>query len=141
MQVFVPYPSPIDVAKCLDNKRLWKQHLECQQILAALSGRSTSYVNHPATKMYTDHVAWLTRYDHCLEQYHSGNVTAANWWSSEADAVRPDFLTEEFCDQHKRRLYTKSPEDYPQFAKFGKSDENWYVPEGEVVKYNKGKKV
>jgi hypothetical protein len=140
MQVFVPYPSPLDTAKCLDRQRLHKQIIECCQIIAAIEGRSSSWKKHPVTKMYTGHIDWLSRYRHCLEQYSTGNVTAAKWWSSEADAVRPDWLTEELCDQHKRRLFTKAPELYPQFEKYGKTEENWYVVDGKLTTYVNGKK-
>lgn len=53
----------------------------------------------------------------------------------------PSFLTQEFCDQHKRRLYTKAQELYPQFAKYGKSDVNYYFVDGELLKYKNGKRI
>ncbi len=140
MQVFVPYPSPFETAKCLDRLRLQKQIIEVCQIIAAIEGRSQSWKSHPVTKMYTAHTGWLSKYRHCLEQYSIGQMTAAKWWSSEADSVRPAWMTGEFCDQHKRRLYTKAPELYPQFAEYGKSEENWYVVDGKLEKYPKAKK-
>lgn len=51
------------------------------------------------------------------------------------------FLTEEFQVQHRRRLYTKSLELYPQFAKYGTSEENWYYVDGKLVRYIKGKMI
>ena len=47
----------------------------------------------------------------------------------------PSFITQDFCDQHKRRLYTKDPIHYAQFAEYGTSDENWYVVDGVLRKY------
>ena len=41
MQIFIPYPSPIDVAKCLDPRRLNKQILECDQIMKAIVTRQS----------------------------------------------------------------------------------------------------
>ena len=62
MQVFVPYPSPIDVAKCLDPKRLRKQIIECDQILKAIYGQSEAWKNHPVVKMYRPHAQFLAAY-------------------------------------------------------------------------------
>ena len=140
MQVFIPYPSPIDVAKCLDRKRLLKQETECSQILKANNGISGAWKNHPVTKMYEPYEHWLLRYRACIIRYIDGNIDLAELWSNRADEIRPPFLTSDFCDQHKRRLYTKSPTLYPQFASYGKSEENWYFVDGEIVKYIDGKK-
>lgn len=142
MQVFVPYPSPIDVAKCLDSKRLHKQIIECDQIAAAISGASNAWKNHPVVKMYTPYVSWLLNYRNALYYYASGCPKLAALVSYQADEYfKPPFLTESFCDQHKRRLYTKAPELYPQFAEYGKSEENWYVVDNMVHCYVNGKLV
>jgi len=81
------------------------------------------------------------RYRLCFEHWIGGRESTASWWSNHADLIRPDFLTKEFCDQHKRRLFAKSPIYYQQFEKLGKSEENWYFLDGKVVKYIKGKRV
>ena len=142
MQVFVPYPSPIDVAKCLDPRRLRKQIIECDQILDAISGKSKAWMNHPIAKMYLHHSTWLSFYRDCLYYFMDGDIYWAKDRSDHADEFcRPPFLTDSFCDQHKRRLYTKAPELYPQFASYGKSDENWYFVDGEIVKYINGKRI
>ena len=141
MQVFVPYPSPIDVAKCLDPKRLRKQIIECDQILAAINGESQAWKNHPVVKMYSDYAAWLWYYRGVLEAYSRRNIRKAYEASRNAYIVRPPFLTSDFCDQHKRRLYTKAPDLYPQFAEYGTSEENWYFVNGEIVKYINGKRI
>jgi hypothetical protein len=99
MQVFVPYPSPIDVAKCLDPKRIRKQIIECDQILAAINGKSQAWKNYPVVKMYKPYKSWLIRYRACLSEL---DPMWAKIWSRHADRVRPPFLTESFCDQHKR---------------------------------------
>lgn len=140
MQVFVPYPTPFDVARCLDAKRLLKQIIEAKQILDAIDGSSDAWKNHPVTKMYAPFREWLDRYYLCLKHYSEGDVAQSKWWSRHADPIRPDFLTDDFCDQHKRRLYTKAPKDYPQFEEFGMSEENWYFLDGAIAKYVKGKK-
>lgn len=153
MQIFCPYPSPLDCAKALWNDKLRynKQCIECTQILNAIDG-AKAWRNHPVTKMYKEHKVWLTCYMLCLNYYKlykksvneidkKSFYTSAEIFSNRADVVRPPFLTEEFCYQHKRRLYTKSPELYSLFAKYGKSDENWYFVDGRIVKYINGKKL
>lgn len=142
MQVFVPYPSPIDVAECLDERRLRKQIIECDQILAAIDGKSEAWKNHPVVKMYEQHFTWLWYYRETLSAYTQGGMTLAKLYSYQCDTYfQPTFLTESFCDQHKRRLYTKAPELYAQFWPYGESDENWYVIDGELVKYVNGVKL
>lgn len=42
--------------------------------------------------------------------------TTACAWNKSANKIRPPFLTEDFCNQHKRRLFAKNPEHYKQFA-------------------------
>lgn len=142
MQVFVPYPSPIDVAKCLDRRRLRKQIVECDQILEAIAGESQAWKNHPVVKMYFNNPGWLWYYRETLESYMMGLLTLAKQYSSQCDYYfRPSFLTKDLCDQHKRRLYTKAPELYPQFAELGTSEENWYFVGGRIIKYKDGKQI
>lgn len=154
MQVFVPFSSPIDCAEALynDRRRFNKQIVECRQILGAINKTGKGWFNHPVVKMYKDHKEWLELYTRTLEEYKKWRVESdlkksrSNFvicckLSDEADNIRPAFLTDEFCNQHKRRLYAKSSELYPQFAKYGKSEENWYVVNGELVKYVNGKRI
>lgn len=141
MQVFVPYADPYQTAECLDRQRRLKQLTEAVQILDAIDGKSAGWRNHPATKMYAPYREWLFRYKECFNEWLSGNTVKAKWWSNHANLLRPPFMTDEFCDQHKRRLFTKAPELYPQFCPYGESDENWYFVDGELVKYVGGKKI
>lgn len=53
----------------------------------------------------------------------------------------PHWHTQAYYDQMKRRLYTKDPEHYKQWADLGKSDENWYRVDGEWRKYVNGKRI
>lgn len=141
MQVFVPYSSPIKVAKCLDKRRLNKQIIECRQILKAINGETNAWKNHPVVKMYSseNNKKWLLNYMECLEAWKEGNIEQSNYYTILADTNKPLFLTEEFCNQHKRRLYSKSPELYQQFAKYGKSDENWYIINNELKIFRQNK--
>lgn len=154
MQIFVPYPSPLECAETLwnDQRRFHKQIIGCKQILDAINGVGKGWLNHPVTNMYKKDRMWLYDYLSCFINYRESKkalskkdellfLEKALYDNSIANEDRPDFITEELCDQHKRRLYTKSPELYPQFAGYGTSEENWYVIDGEIVKYINGKKL
>lgn len=141
MQVFTPYPEPFETAICLDSRRLNKQIIECRQILAAISGESDAWKNHPVVKQYKDHVKYLEHYVKCLEAVRLGYSGVAMSHSYEAMLYKPEFLTTEFCDQHKRRLFTKDNIFYHEFHAYGKSYENWYFVDGKLLKYINGKIV
>lgn len=152
MQVFTPYPKPILTAMCLDGRRLNKQLIECRQILDAIDGKGKGWFNHPVVKTYKPYIQWLCYYMQCLECYmHYIKISdmreRVSWLnqsiicSKQADIIRPPFLTEDFCNQHKRRLFTKNPEHYREFAEYGTSDENWYYVDGKIVKYINGKRI
>lgn len=143
MQVFVPYPSVIAtvIAMYNDKKRYNKEIIECTQILRAIKGETTAWASHPCTKMYSKYSTWLELYLSCFLTYKDKRIEDAQKLSLKADKIRPPFLTREFCDQHKRRLYTKNTEIYSQFSKYGKSEENWYVVNGQLLRYINGKKL
>ena len=69
MQTFLPLPSFRRSAKCLDNKRLGKQRVECKQILLCLgisvgahAPGKRGWQHHPAVLMWRDNVVALTAY-------------------------------------------------------------------------------
>lgn len=62
MQTFLPYDSFVRSAHCLDMKRLGKQRVEVIQILNAIDGKSTGWVNHPAVLMWWDYREALIEY-------------------------------------------------------------------------------
>lgn len=150
MQVFIPYSSPIDVAECLDRKRLNKQIIEAGQIIDAIFGYGKGWFNHPVVKMYKNDVGWLRNYYHCLLYYQkflSTNKKNENYYALaleynfRAMNCRPKFITEELCIAHRRRLYTKNKQHYKQFANLGESEVNIYYVDGEYVKYVNGKRI
>ena len=143
MQVFIPYASPFETAMAMrgDSRRFNKQIIETRQILAAIYDPSKGYANHPVTKMYKHHTAWLNLYLQTFELVRDNNLFLARFKSLCADRRRPKWMTDELCDQHKRRLYTKNEKHYKDFAHLGTSLENHYVVNGEVVRYINGKKL
>lgn len=147
MNVFIPYPSPLEVAKTMwaDQRRYNKAIIECKQILAAIDG-AKAWRNHPVCLMYKKHREWLYDYMMCFSfyrEYKKGNNDAFKYcccYDNEAHKIQPTFISL-MCIQHRKRLYTKSPELYPQFAEYGTSEENWYYVENQIVKYVNGKRI
>lgn len=141
MNVFI-VGSPLETAMALDNRRLIKQILECQQILDAIRGKA-AWRNHPCTNQYREHTRWLQCYMYCLSHYKSANLGSAVKASEYCEMMKPPFHTEEFFNQMKRRLYTKDKVHYSQWAHFGESQENWYwsPSEQKIIKYVNGKRV
>lgn len=62
MQTFLPLPDFAASAAVLDRQRLGKQRVEVTQILGALRGRASGWVNHPAVRMWHGHEVALARY-------------------------------------------------------------------------------
>ena len=149
MQVFI-IGSPMETAMALDPLRLNKQIIETQQILDALNGKK-AWSNHPCVLQYKGHQEWLISYKECLVSCRNGKSyespdggfydmrDASRFWV----AVRTPFHTQEYFDQMKRRLYSKNPEHYKQWAHLGTSLENWYwsPTENKFIKYINGKRI
>lgn len=139
MQVFIPYPQPIKVAKCLDKRRLNKQIIECHQIMAAAKGKTKAWANHPVVKMYRGHLEWLEYYTNCLESYRAGQIELSIKYSREAELWRPEWMTQTICNAHKRRLVAKDPKFYKDFCIYGISEINYYIIDNMVWGYARGK--
>ena len=141
MQVFV-VGSPLETAMALDMPRLKKQIIECHQILAAIHGESKGWIHHPVVLMYSEpnSVRWLQMYADILEGYLAG-YTGLPETDREAREITPAFHTPEFIKQMKRRLYTKNPEHYKQWAELGESQHNhyWSPSQQKWLVYRNGK--
>lgn len=130
VNVFIPYDNFEVCARCLDNKRLYKQIVECKQILNAIKGETKGYANHPATVMWK-------RYPHALRRYQISCIREwlnRRWmldfetitdldkryaWKQGAltrDTLMPHWWGDkDIHDSHKANLYRKDPEHYKQF--------------------------
>lgn len=141
MQVFI-VGSPLETAQALDKRRLNKQIIECGQILDALNG-AKAWSNHPCVLQYRGYDKWLEIYKGILMSYEKCEFGTAILSNMYADKYRPDWHTQEYFDQMKRRLYTKDKEHYKQWAHLGESQENWYwsQEQGEWRKYVNGKRI
>ena len=139
MQVFI-VGTPFETAMALSKRHLNNQINEAKIILDALNG-AKAWSNHPCVLQYRRYEWWLDNYKKCLEGYAMGDIVRAEVYSILAGAIRPDWHTYEYYDQMRRRLYTKDPKHYKQWAEFGESDENWYFVDGEWRKYVNGKRI
>lgn len=147
MQVFI-IGTPFETANALSKRHLNNQINEARIILDALNG-AKAWSNHPCVLQYKGHEYWLTAYMKCLCEYRKyrlhidslDHLGAARIWDLYAMDLQPIFHKDLYYDQMKRRLYTKDPEHYKQWAHLGESDCNWYFVDGEWRKYVNGKRV
>ena len=143
MQVFV-VGSPLETAMALDPKRIRSQIREAHIILAAIHGEGKGWFHHPVVLMYSEpnSVRWLQMYADILEGYLSC-YTGLPELDKEAKLITPAFHTAEYLDQMKRRLYTKNPEHYKQWASLGESLRNiyWSPSEKRFIEYENGKRI
>lgn len=124
MQTFLPYPDYIRTAQVLDRQRLGKQRVEAKQILNALLGLTSGWVNHPAVKMWRGYEGSLALYgwSMCIEWVHRGyNDTLTPWFEQHVDDYvghynDPPWLGKrDFHRSHKSNLIRKMPEHYRAF--------------------------
>ena len=140
MQVFI-IGSPYETAMFLDKKRLNKQIVECIQMLKALEGLSKGWRNHPCTIQYDKHRYWLWVYMLCLASYREEQYFNSILFSEVCERYKPEFHTDEYFEQMKRRLYTKDKEHYSYWSELVESNENWYWVDNQWKKYVNGKIV
>lgn len=140
MQVFI-VGTPYETAEALDVRRFNKQMIENQQIMNAVLGEGKGWFNHPVVKSYKNHFHWLYYYNLCLFWYSRGDKPMAKKMSDKADYIRPNFHTQEYFNQMKRRLYTKDNKHYKQWEYLGESKQNHYYVDGEWLIYENGKRI
>ena len=135
MQIFI-VGSIFETAKALDKKRFNKQIIETKQIIAAITGEKQSWNHHPIVFMYKGNLDWLKLYLAVLENFRDGNFESARIISESAETSKPVFLYEvSYLENMKRRLYTKDPNHYSQWADLGESHVNMYYVNGEWKYY------
>jgi hypothetical protein len=142
MQVFI-VGSVEETAQALDKRRLNKQIIECNQILDALYGVGKGWFNHPIVKMYKGYEKWLCCYKWYLEEYQrkDSDLLMLMHYNKFCEDNKPPFLTEDYFNQMKRRLYTKDNNHYKQWEELGKSGINWYFVDNEWRYYKNGKQI
>jgi hypothetical protein len=123
MQTFLPYASYIDSASVLDRARLGKQRVECLQILRTLTGASTGWRNHPATKMWSDNPTQLCAYGIAICQEWMRRGYKDTCQGKMLALIEPDFSAApewfgrpSLHASHRSNLLRKMPEHYSQFG-------------------------
>jgi len=137
MQTFLPYPSFVESARCLDNRRLNKQITECKQIALAISDPSYGWQHHPAVEMWRGclpsllsyglemYLEWTQRFDDGRRggkrDHKAGEwlITKCHTIDSETKAryKNPSWLyNPAFHASHRAALLYKDSEWYGQFG-------------------------
>ena len=119
MQTFLPYANFAQSLRCLDTKRLGKQRVETYQILRALTGESSGWVNHPATKMWAGHQPALRNYlrESILAWLERGYRNTMVIPEFSIDPVMPGwFGRQDFHAAHRSNLLRKDPVWYGRFG-------------------------
>lgn len=143
MIVFLPYEDFKKSVRVLDNKRLWKQILECKQILNALrSGVKSRLTAHPGVKCWSGYEDLLTCYfnEALFEWKHRGYKSSLDDLSKEDGYIpsgrdqyildNPGWLGDPYYHRAMRsRLLSKNPDYYRKFFMDDKgynSGQYWY---------------
>ncbi len=123
MQTFLPYPSFKKSANALDRRRLGKQRVEAYQILLALSGGKSGWLNHPAVRMWRGYENSLVQYgiaickewksrgyqDTCLEKINELR-------NPKKRTIHPSWIGKrEFHASHKSNLIRKDKKHYGKY--------------------------
>jgi len=124
MQTFMPCNNFEESAKVLDYRRLGKQRVEAKQIIDTLEGRSHGWKNHPAVKMWGNHIPFLKQYYNAIlrEWIDRGyNNTMKFMLYSRHDLnskheFPPWMGNPDFHASHRSNLLRKDPEHYGQFG-------------------------
>jgi len=125
MQTFLPYADFQKSVECLDTKRLGKQRVEGMQLVNAIYNIG-GWSNHPAARMWRDHVPQLRLYtDFCIREWIRRGYN--NTMAFEHNPVILDlcferyrmpswFGDEAFHASHRSNLLRKDPDHYSQFG-------------------------
>lgn len=122
MQTFLPYADFIESARCLDDKRLFKQAVEAMQLVRALDGTApkSGWRNHPAAKMWAGYVPHLKVYYNAIllevirrKKWRLGALRVYDLVASgevvEAVTRRPAWIgSERFHRAHRSNLLRKN---------------------------------
>lgn len=122
MQTFVFDEDFLAIAQILDIKRLGKQRVEAYQILNALSGKSSGWSNHPATRMWQGHEFALATYGFVMCEvwkFHGFRDSLQEKFQEATHSLRyedtskPWWINNELLHlTHKSNLIRKQPSRY-----------------------------
>ena len=118
MITFLPFADFVASAVCLDRARLGKQRVETRQILFALAGFTTAWVNHPAVRMWSGYEKALSNYGHAIvSQWMLRGYNASFQFALYDSPPTPPWLGDERLHlSHRSNLFRKDPVHYAAFA-------------------------
>ena len=124
MQTFLPYQDFKKVAKCLDNRRLFKQVVEAKQIYDIKTTGKTkdgrdypkSMKNHPIVKAWWATFILIEYHDILLKElrirkFNTKMKYLGCRYNRETNHVMP-WMTDEVCEMYQAHLVRKNPEYY-----------------------------
>ena len=125
MQVFITSDSYTESAKVLDNRRLNKQIIECNQIYKALTGQSKGWANHCVTRLWENNIDGLMYFAWCCYwelKFRGKNPCEPVTDKSTGDAVYPTYFMkiDWWISAMRSHLLAKDSDHYSQFG--------WNVP-------------
>ncbi|MBK7107432.1 MAG: MSMEG_6728 family protein [Ignavibacteriae bacterium] len=139
MQTFLISPNPIDTAKILDDKRLFKQIVEGNQIANCLLVKETRWKNHPAVRMWKGYEFFLVNkyidamiYQWAIIKKHKAekSIITHNFHKfiiKDYELQEPFWFSEEFFLTHKSNLIRKNPNYYRPIFGYNIPDNLSYI--------------
>ena len=137
MQTFLPYPDFQKCAKVIDNKRLWKQILEANQLIQIIKNKKIkSYWRGKSTyRMWEDDSHALRYYRDCfVKEWLKRRLKIPPKIIIDDMCYMPDWMIKEnkqidkICSSHRAALLKKNFEHYSQFGWKEKPEINYYWP-------------
>ena len=129
MQTFLPYADFTLSLSILDLRRLGKQRVEAQQILAAVEGKTEGWKHHPIVRAWRNHPLALEQYLRiAIEEFsrRGGNNFMVPPETKPYKHMLPGWFGDErFHSSHRAALLAK---DFKYYSKF-----NW--TEDPVIDY------
>jgi hypothetical protein len=138
MQTFFPVVSIEESARILDNKRAWKQCVECSQIITVLETGAKAWSNHPAVLMWKGYVDGLKYYYNIFwwECVNNRGVKAKKLQPFEGflnSELPPWVGNERFHASHRSNLLRKDRDYYSKFGWTEPDNLEYVWPSKELV--------
>ena len=141
MQVFI-IDNPLYTALVLDVRRFHAQIREAKIVIkwcTMIKNGNSRWVNQPLVQMYINNLEWLETYIKVFEAVKNGDVDLANEYNRIAMSITPNWHSQDYYTQMKKRLYTKNQSHYKQWSYLGVSYDNWYYVNGQWRFYKQNK--
>jgi len=138
MQTFLPFADFEQCATVLDDKRLYKQIVECKQILNVLKGHPSRWHNHPAILMWKGYEDALRYYQWCMFKewaLRRWKFNVASHYDDIGEVKFPEWLgTVKLHKSHQQALLAKDPDHYIEYFELEeqKIDYWWPIKKGET---------